>query len=71
MTDEIINDEVDQLIDTVADRLKRGVSTERLLNNNETRQICRAVVKLREDNINILRSVLGVDKRIEDETLKL
>lgn len=71
MTDEIINDEVDQLIDTVADRLKRGVSTERLLNNNETRQICRAVVKLREDNINILRQVLGVDKRIEDETLKL
>lgn len=71
MNDEIINDEVDQLIDTVADRLKRGVSTERLLNNNETRQICRAVVKLREDNINILRQVLGVDKRIEDETLKL
>ena len=50
MNDEIINDEVDQLIDTVADRLKRGVSTERLLNNGETRQICMAVVKLREDN---------------------
>ena len=71
MTDEIINDEVDQLIDTVADRLKRGVSTERLLNNNETRQICRAVVKLREDNVTILRNVLGLDKKEEDETLKL
>jgi len=71
MSDEIINEEVDKLIDLVAERLKRGVSTERLLNNGETRQICMAVVKLREDNINILRQVLGVDKRIEDETLKL
>tara|TARA_B100000945_G_C20419910_1_gene617366 strand:- start:3153 stop:3368 length:216 start_codon:yes stop_codon:yes gene_type:complete len=71
MNDEIINDEVDELIDTVADRLKRGVSTERLLNNSETRQICRAVVKLREDNVTILRNVLGLDKKEEDETLKL
>ena len=38
MTDEIINDEVDKIIDLVEERLKRGVSTERLLNNNETRQ---------------------------------
>jgi hypothetical protein len=71
MTDEIINDEVDKIIDLVEERLKRGVSTERLLNNNETRQICRAVVKLREDNVTILRNVLGLDKKEEDETLKL
>ena len=71
MTDEIINDEVDKIIDLVEERLKRGVSTERLLNNCETRQICRAVVKLREDNVTILRNVLGLDKKEEDETLKL
>ena len=71
MNDEIINDEVDKIIDLVEERLKRGVSTERLLNNNETRQICRAVVKLREDNVTILRNVLGLDKKEEDETLKL
>ena len=71
MIDEVINDEVDKIIDLVEERLKRGVSTQRLLNNGETRQICKAVVKLRQDNVDILREVLGLDKRIEDETLKL
>ena len=71
MNDEIINDEVDKIIDLVEERLKRGVITERLLKNSETRQICRAVVKLREDNVTILRNVLGLDKKEEDETLKL
>ena len=71
MNEEIINEEVDKIIDLVEERLKRGVSTERLLNNCETRQICRAVVKLREDNVTILRNVLGLDKKEEDETLKL
>ena len=71
MNEEIINEEVDKIIDLVEERLKRGVSTERLLNNGETRQICRAVVKLREDNVTILRNVLGLDKKEEDETLKL
>tara|TARA_X000001036_G_scaffold108723_1_gene101913 strand:- start:17809 stop:18024 length:216 start_codon:yes stop_codon:yes gene_type:complete len=71
MKDEVINEEVDKLIDLVAERLKRGVSTERLLNNGETRQLCKAVVQLREDNVAILRNVLGLDKKEEDETLKL
>ena len=71
MKDELINEEVDKLIDLVAERLKRGVSTERLLNNGETRQLCKAVVQLREDNVAILRNVLGLDKKEEDETLKL
>lgn len=67
---EIITDEVEAIIDKVEDRLKRGVSTERLLNNGETRLICQAVVKLRQDNINIVESILG-KHRIKDETLEL
>ena len=67
----MVTDEMDNVIDLVEERLKRGVSTERLLNNGETRIMCKALVYLRQDNIQLLREFLGVDKRIEDETLKL
>ncbi len=65
----MITDKIDNVIDLVEERLKRGVSTERLLNNQETRDICKAVVYLRKDNVELLRHIIG--GRNEDESLKL
>tara|TARA_X000001036_G_C20619224_1_gene782321 strand:- start:232 stop:429 length:198 start_codon:yes stop_codon:yes gene_type:complete len=65
----LITDKIDNVIDLVEERLKRGVSTERLLNNQETRDICKAVVYLRKDNVELLRHIIG--GRNEDESLKL
>ncbi len=65
----MITDKIDNVIDLVEERLKRGVSTERLLNNQETRDICKAVVYLRKDNVELLRHLIA--GRNEDESLKL
>ena len=65
----MITDKIDNVIDLVEERLKRGVSTERLLNNQETRDICKAVVYLRKDNVELLRHIIS--GRNEDESLKL
>ena len=44
----------------------RGVSTERLIYNEEVKQIGRAVVELREQNVELARALLQLSKRYDE-----
>jgi len=66
----MVTDEMDNVIDLVKERLKRGVSKERLLSNAEIDLACKALVYLREDNVELLKHILNNGKA-KDETLDL
>ena len=53
-----LSEEQDEIIDKLKDRMMRGVSTERLINNKEVREIGRAVVELREQNVELANALL-------------
>ena len=60
-----ITEEQDEIIDKIKDRMVRGVSTERLIYNEEVKQIGRAVVELREQNVELARALLQLSKRYD------
>tara|TARA_B100000085_G_scaffold40936_2_gene34104 strand:- start:2602 stop:2838 length:237 start_codon:yes stop_codon:yes gene_type:complete len=61
-----ITEEQDEIIDKIKDRMVRGVSTERLIYNEEVKQIGRAVVELREQNVELARALLQLSKRYDE-----
>ncbi len=61
-----LSEEQDEIIDKVKDRMMRGVSTERLIYNKEVKQIGRAVVELREQNVELARALLQLSKRYDE-----
>ena len=61
-----ISDEQDEIIDRIKDRMMRGVSTERLIYNKEVKEIGRAVVELREQNVELARALLQLSKRYDE-----
>ena len=61
-----ITEEQDEIIDKIKDRMVRGVSTERLRYNEEVKQIGRAVVELREQNVELARALLQLSKRYDE-----
>ena len=61
-----ITEEQDEIIDRIKDRMMRGVSTERLIYNKEVKQIGRAVVELREQNVELARALLQLSKRYDE-----
>lgn len=61
-----INNEQDILIDKIKSRLQRGVSPERLINQGETHQIGKAVVCLRDHNVQLATELLRLCQRYDE-----
>mgnify|MGYP001232568128 CR=1 FL=1 len=61
-----ISEEQDEIIDKIKDRMMRGVSTERLIYNKEVKDIGRAVVQLRDQNVELARALLQLSKRYDE-----
>lgn len=61
-----ISEEQDEIIDKIKDRMMRGVSTERLIYNKEVKDIGRAVVELRDQNVELAKALLQLSKRYDE-----
>jgi phosphoenolpyruvate synthase/pyruvate phosphate dikinase len=61
-----LSEEQDEIIDKLKDRMTRGVSTERLINNVEVREIGRAVIELRDQNVELANALLQLSKRYDE-----
>ena len=61
-----ISEEQDEIIDKIKDRMMRGVSTERLIYNKEVKEIGRAVVELRDQNVELAKALLQLSKRYDE-----
>jgi len=66
-----ISEEQDELIDIIKVRLENGVSTERLLNNKETKDITMAAVMLRDHNVELATHLLQLSKRYDEVVCRL